>query len=53
MRCRLEFSANGTYVSSRLIKGCVQAGGDVRALVPLVPPLVMARMRTKTGAAAG
>jgi len=33
-----------TYVSSRLIKGVFNLGGDVSALVP---PLVMARMRAK------
>ena len=39
-----------TYVSSRLIKGVFKLGGDVSALVP---PLVMARMRAKTGVVAG
>ena len=33
-----------TYVSSRLIKGVFQLGGDVTALVP---PLVMERLRSK------
>ena len=33
-----------TYVSSRLIKGVFQLGGDVSALVP---PLVMERLKTK------
>ncbi len=33
-----------TYVSSRLIKGVFQLGGDVSALVP---PLVMDRLRSK------
>jgi pantetheine-phosphate adenylyltransferase len=33
-----------TYVSSRLIKGVFQLGGDVSALVP---PLVMDRLRAK------
>ena len=33
-----------TYVSSRLIKGVFQLGGDVSALVP---PLVMERLRRK------
>jgi pantetheine-phosphate adenylyltransferase len=33
-----------TYVSSRLIKGVFQLGGDVSTLVP---PLVMDRLRTK------
>jgi len=34
-----------TYVSSRLIKGVFQLGGDVTALVP---PLVMERLKAKT-----
>ncbi len=34
-----------TYVSSRLIKGVFQLGGDVTALVP---PLVMDRLRAKS-----
>jgi pantetheine-phosphate adenylyltransferase len=34
-----------TYVSSRLIKGVFNLGGDVSELVP---PLVMARMRAKS-----
>jgi len=33
-----------TYVSSRLIKGVFQLGGDVTALVP---PLVMERLKAK------
>ncbi len=33
-----------TYVSSRLIKGVFQLGGDVSALVP---PLVVERLRSK------
>ena len=33
-----------TYVSSRLIKGVFQLGGDVEALVP---PLVMERLKAK------
>lgn len=33
-----------TYVSSRLIKGVFQLGGDVEALVP---PLVMERLKSK------
>ncbi len=36
-----------TYVSSRLIKGVFQLGGDISALVP---PLVMERLRTKAPA---
>ncbi len=36
-----------TYVSSRLIKGVFQLGGDISALVP---PLVMERLRTKSPA---
>jgi pantetheine-phosphate adenylyltransferase len=38
-----------TYVSSRLIKGVFNLGGDV---TELVPPLVMARMRAKAKVAA-
>jgi pantetheine-phosphate adenylyltransferase len=34
-----------TYVSSRLIKGVFQLGGDVTALVP---PLVVERLKAKT-----
>lgn len=34
-----------TYVSSRLIKGVFQLGGDVSALVP---PMVMERLKAKT-----
>ena len=37
-----------TYVSSRLIKGVFQLGGDIRTLVP---PVVMERLRTKAPAA--
>ena len=37
-----------TYVSSRLIKGVFQLGGDVSALVP---PLVMERLKAKASAA--
>ena len=33
-----------TYVSSRLIKGVFKLGGDVS---PLVPPLVMQRLKAK------
>jgi pantetheine-phosphate adenylyltransferase len=33
-----------TYVSSRLIKGVFQLGGDVTALVP---PLVVERLKAK------
>ncbi|QHN05020.1 pantetheine-phosphate adenylyltransferase [Granulicella sp. WH15] len=36
-----------TYVSSRLIKGVFQLGGDVSSLVP---PLVMDRLKAKTAA---
>ena len=36
-----------TYVSSRLIKGVFQLGGDVSALVP---PLVVERLRSKVPA---
>ena len=39
-----------TYVSSRLIKGVFRLGGDVTALVP---PLVVERLKTKTGVASG
>lgn len=39
-----------TYVSSRLIKGVFQLGGDV---AELVPPLVMERLRAKGKRAAG
>jgi len=39
-----------TYVSSRLIKGVFQLGGDVTALVP---PLVMERLKTKRAAMDG
>jgi len=39
-----------TYVSSRLIKGVFQLGGDVTALVP---PLVVARLKEKKGAPSG
>jgi len=35
-----------TYVSSRLIKGVFQLGGDVSGLVP---PMVMERLRAKAG----
>ncbi len=37
-----------TYVSSRLIKGVFQLGGDINTLVP---PIVMARLHAKTPAA--
>ncbi len=37
-----------TYVSSRLIKGVFQLGGDISTLVP---PVVMARLHAKTPAA--
>ena len=37
-----------TYVSSRLIKGVFQLGGDISTLVP---PIVMQRLRVKTPAA--
>ena len=36
-----------TYVSSRLIKGVFQLGGDITTLVP---PVVMQRLRAKTPA---
>ena len=36
-----------TYVSSRLIKGVFQLGGDVSALVP---PLVVERLKAKVPA---
>ncbi|MFC6644521.1 pantetheine-phosphate adenylyltransferase [Granulicella cerasi] len=38
-----------TYVSSRMIKGVVQLGGDVTGLVP---PLVLERLRSKVPGAA-
>jgi pantetheine-phosphate adenylyltransferase len=36
-----------TYVSSRLIKGVFQLGGDINSLVP---PAVMERLQTKVPA---